>query len=134
MLWEQKRDLFMCGQSTLAIERLEGALEQARDYGLLGDNILNSGFNFDIEVYPGAGAFVCGESTALMYSLEGRRGMPRIKPPALPNRDCGAYPLTLITLRPLPMSLPSFSMGESGFRILEPRGVQAPRFLHSPAL
>ncbi len=65
----------------LAIRRLTIAIEQAKDYGLLGDNILDTGFNFDIEIYRGAGAFVCGEETALMTSIEGKRGMPRPRPP-----------------------------------------------------
>ncbi|MDO8687719.1 MAG: NADH-quinone oxidoreductase subunit F, partial [Dehalococcoidales bacterium] len=65
----------------LAIERLKLALEQMREYGLLGDNILDSGFSFDIEIKEGAGAFVCGEETALMASIEGKRGMPRSRPP-----------------------------------------------------
>jgi len=73
--------IYVRAEYPLAIHRLNIAIEQARDYGLLGKNILGSGFDFDIAIYPGAGAFVCGESTALMYSLEGRRGMPRIKPP-----------------------------------------------------
>jgi len=63
----------------LARERLVIALDQARDYGLLGKNILGSGFNFDIQIARGAGAFVCGESTALMASIEGRVGEPRAK-------------------------------------------------------
>ncbi len=65
----------------LAVKRLNLAIEQAREYGLLGKDILGSGFDFDIEVYQGAGAFVCGEETALMGSIEGRRGMPRPRPP-----------------------------------------------------
>ncbi len=65
----------------LAIQRLNIALEQMREHGLLGDNILNSGFSFDIEIKEGAGAFVCGEETALMMSIEGKRGMPRSRPP-----------------------------------------------------
>ena len=65
----------------LAVRRLSIAIEQAKEYGLLGENILDSGFNFDIEVYQGAGAFVCGEETALMTSIEGKRGMPRPRPP-----------------------------------------------------
>lgn len=65
----------------LAIKRLELAIAQAKELGLLGDDILGSGFNFDIEIYQGAGAFVCGEETALMRSIEGRRGMPRPRPP-----------------------------------------------------
>ena len=65
----------------LAIHRLEIAIAQARDYGFLGEDILGSGFSFDIEIYQGAGAFVCGEETALMRSIEGKRGMPRPRPP-----------------------------------------------------
>jgi NADH-quinone oxidoreductase subunit F/NAD(P)H dehydrogenase (quinone)/NADP-reducing hydrogenase subunit HndC len=65
----------------LAIKRLEIAIRQAREYGLLGKDILGSGFDFDIDIYQGAGAFVCGEETALMRSIEGRRGMPRPRPP-----------------------------------------------------
>ena len=65
----------------LAIKRLLLAIEQAKDYGLLGNDILGSGYSLDIEVYQGAGAFVCGEETALMGSIEGKRGMPRPRPP-----------------------------------------------------
>lgn len=65
----------------LAIRRLEIAIAQAREKGWLGDNIQGSGFSFDIRVKQGAGAFVCGEETALLASLEGERGMPRLKPP-----------------------------------------------------
>lgn len=65
----------------LAIERLEGAIVQAHEGNYLGENILGSGFSFDIKIKKGAGAFVCGEETALIASLEGERGMPRLKPP-----------------------------------------------------
>ena len=65
----------------LAIERLNNAIEQAKKYGLLGKNILGSGFDFDVEVRIGAGAFVCGEETALLHSIEGKRGEPRPRPP-----------------------------------------------------
>ncbi len=73
--------VYIRGEYTLSIERLEKAIAQAREYGLLGDNILQSGFSFDLKVMKGAGAYVCGEETALIESLEGRRGHPRIKPP-----------------------------------------------------
>jgi NADH-quinone oxidoreductase subunit F len=65
----------------LAIHRLNIAIAQAKDAGLLGKNILGTGFDFDLEIYQGAGAFVCGEETALMTSIEGKRGMPRPRPP-----------------------------------------------------
>jgi len=65
----------------LALTRLSIAIEQAEEYGLLGKDILGTGFDFDLEIYQGAGAFVCGEETALMTSIEGKRGMPRPRPP-----------------------------------------------------
>ncbi|MBF0468227.1 MAG: SLBB domain-containing protein, partial [Desulfamplus sp.] len=65
----------------LAVKRLNIAIAQAKEYGLLGEDILGSGFDFDVEVYQGAGAFVCGEETALMRSIEGKRGMPIPRPP-----------------------------------------------------
>jgi len=65
----------------IAIERLQKAIDQAREYGLLGEDILGSGFGFDMEIRMGSGAFVCGEETALMTSIEGNRGEPRPRPP-----------------------------------------------------
>jgi NADP-reducing hydrogenase subunit HndC len=65
----------------LAVYRLQLAIDQAQEYGLLGEDILDSGFSFDLHIYQGAGAFVCGEETALMRSIEGKRGMPRPRPP-----------------------------------------------------
>lgn len=65
----------------IAVERLQIAIQQAREFGFLGSNVFDSGFNFDLEVRKGAGAFVCGEETALMASIEGKRGEPRPRPP-----------------------------------------------------
>ena len=79
----------------LAIKRLGIAIDQARSYGLLGDDILGSGFAFDIEIYQGAGAFVCGEETALMRSIEGRRGMPRPRPPFPAHKGLWEKPTVL---------------------------------------
>jgi len=73
--------IYVRAEYPLAIERLSIAIEQAKKYGLLGENILGTNFNFDIELRMGAGAFVCGEETALMRSIEGKRGQPRPKPP-----------------------------------------------------
>jgi len=73
--------VYVRAEYPLAVERLEHAIDQARVAGLLGENILGSAFSFDIEIRIGAGAFVCGEETALMHSIEGKRGEPRQKPP-----------------------------------------------------
>jgi len=73
--------IYVRAEYPLAIKRLEIALKQAREQGLLGENLFGSGFSFDLHIKKGAGAFVCGEETALMASIEGRRGMPRPKPP-----------------------------------------------------
>jgi NADH-quinone oxidoreductase subunit F len=73
--------VYIRAEYPLAVERLKKALWQAEERNLLGRNILNSGFNFDIKIKLGAGAFVCGEETALIASIEGKRGMPRSKPP-----------------------------------------------------
>ncbi|HRR34940.1 MAG TPA: NADH-quinone oxidoreductase subunit NuoF [Kiritimatiellia bacterium] len=73
--------IYIRAEYPLAIQRLENAIAQAREYGLLGEDILGSGFSFDIEIRLGAGAFVCGEETALLASIEGMRGMPRPRPP-----------------------------------------------------
>lgn len=73
--------IYVRAEYPLAIHRLEIAMAQAREKGFLGKNIFGSGFNFDLRIKAGAGAFVCGEETALIASLEGERGMPRLKPP-----------------------------------------------------
>jgi NADP-reducing hydrogenase subunit HndC len=73
--------IYVRAEYPIAVERLKIAINQAREYGLLGKNIFNSGFDFDIDLRLGAGAFVCGEETALMTSIEGNRGEPRPRPP-----------------------------------------------------
>jgi NADH-quinone oxidoreductase subunit F len=77
----QKGFIYTRGEYQLSISRLEKAIAQARKYGLLGKNLFESDFNFDIELRKGAGAYVCGEETALIESMEGKRGQPRLKPP-----------------------------------------------------
>ena len=73
--------IYIRAEYPIAVHRLQIAIDQAREYGLLGNNIFGTDFNFDIEIRLGAGAFVCGEETALIASIEGRRGMPTPKPP-----------------------------------------------------
>ncbi len=85
----QEGYIYVRAEYPIAVERLNIAIEQARKYGLLGKNILGSGFNFDIHVRLGAGAFVCGEETALMASIEGHRGEPRPRPPF--SAQCGLF-------------------------------------------
>jgi NADH-quinone oxidoreductase subunit F len=76
--------LYIRGEFPLAIERLQAALNEAYTYGAVGRHIFGSSFSVDIVVHPGAGAYICGEETALLESLEGKRGYPRIKPPFFP--------------------------------------------------
>ena len=73
--------IYVRAEYPLAVKRLQLAIDQCYEAGLLGKNIFDSGFDFDLEIYQGAGAFVCGEETALMRSIEGKRGMPRPRPP-----------------------------------------------------
>lgn len=73
--------VYIRAEYPLAIDRLKTAIAQAREYGLLGNNVLDTGFSFDLELRYGAGAFVCGEETALIHSMEGLRGEPTVKPP-----------------------------------------------------
>ncbi len=73
--------IYVRAEYPLAVERIKKAITQARSLGLLGENILNSGFSFDLEVVEGAGAFVCGEETALISSIEGKSGRPQLRPP-----------------------------------------------------
>lgn len=73
--------IYIRAEYPIAVQRLQIAIKQAQDYGILGDNIFESGFNFNLEIRLGAGAFVCGEETALMTSIEGNRGEPRPRPP-----------------------------------------------------
>ncbi len=81
--------IYVRAEYPIAVQRLKIAINQAREYGLLGENILGTGFKFDIDIRLGAGAFVCGEETALLESIEGKRGQPRVKPPY--PATCGLF-------------------------------------------
>lgn len=84
--------VYVRAEYPIAVKRLQIAIDQARDYGLLGEDIFGTGFNFDMEIRLGAGAFVCGEETALMESIEGKRGEPRPKPPFPANKGLFGKP------------------------------------------
>lgn len=87
--------IYIRAEYPIAVKRLLIAMEQAKSYGLLGDNLFDSGFNFDLEIRLGAGAFVCGEETALMNSIEGMRGEPRPRPPFPANKGLWQKPTIL---------------------------------------
>ncbi|AOR23842.1 NADH-quinone oxidoreductase subunit NuoF [Clostridium taeniosporum] len=87
--------IYVRAEYPLAVKRLQMAIEQAIKTGFLGDNILNSGFDFDLHISQGAGAFVCGEGSALTASIEGNRGMPRVKPPRTVEKGLFEKPTVL---------------------------------------
>ena len=87
--------IYVRAEYPIAVKRLETAIRQAKEYGLLGENIFESGFDFDLELRLGAGAFVCGEETALMRSIEGHRGEPKTRPPFPANKGLFDRPTLL---------------------------------------
>lgn len=87
--------IYVRAEYPLAVKRLKNAINLAREYGILGKNILNTSFDFDIYVNQGAGAFVCGEGSALTASIEGERGMPRVKPPRTVEQGLWGKPTVL---------------------------------------
>ena len=87
--------IYVRAEYPIAVQRFQTAINQAKEYGILGKNIWNTGFDFDLEIRLGAGAFVCGEETALLESIEGKRGQPRVKPPFPANKGLWGKP-TLI--------------------------------------
>ncbi|MBW9157877.1 NADH-quinone oxidoreductase subunit NuoF [Clostridium sp. FP2] len=91
----QEGYIYVRAEYPLAVNRLKNAISQARNYGILGDNILGTSFSFDIKINRGAGAFVCGEGSALTASIEGKRGMPRVKPPRTVEQGLFGKPTVL---------------------------------------
>lgn len=87
--------IYIRAEYPLAVKTLRNAIAQAREYGVLGQNILGSGLNFDLIIKEGAGAFVCGEETALMHSIEGLRGMPSLRPPYPAEHGLWGYPTNI---------------------------------------
>jgi NADH-quinone oxidoreductase subunit F len=91
----QKGYIYVRAEYPLAVSRLSNAIKQAREYGMLGNNILGTDFSFDFQINKGAGAFVCGEGSALTASIEGKRGMPRVKPPRTVDQGLFGKPTVL---------------------------------------
>ena len=94
--------VYIRAEYPIAVERLKAAIQEAQEAGLLGKNIFGSGFDFDIEIRIGAGAFVCGEETALISSVEGKRGEPRQKPPSRSRAVCSNILPSSTTWKPWP--------------------------------
>ncbi len=110
--------IYVRAEYPLAVSRLRIAIKQAKEYGLLGENILGSGYSLDIEPYLGAGAFVCGESTALMFSIEGKRGMPRLTPPRSTEAGLWGMPTVLNNVETLANVPQIILKGPEWYRVL----------------
>lgn len=112
--------IYVRAEYPLAVSRLETAIEQAKAYGLLGENILNSGFNFDLKISQGAGAFVCGEGSALTASIEGNRGMPRVKPPRTVEKGLFEKPTVLNNVETFCNVPPIINHGAKWYKTMGP--------------
>ncbi len=108
--------IYVRGEYPESIRHLEIAISQALDYGLLGDNLLNSGFSFRIDIRKGAGAYICGEETALLESMEGGRGEPRIKPPYPPQKGLWGKPTVINNVETFANIPPIFLNGPEWFK------------------
>jgi NADH:ubiquinone oxidoreductase subunit F (NADH-binding)/(2Fe-2S) ferredoxin/Pyruvate/2-oxoacid:ferredoxin oxidoreductase delta subunit len=110
--------IYVRAEYPLAVKRLRLAIEQATEAGLLGKNILDTGFDFELDIYLGAGAFVCGEETALMRSIEGKRGMPRPRPPVPAHKGLWDKPSVLNNVETLAQIAPIIMNGAEWYRSL----------------
>lgn len=110
--------IYVRAEYPLAVKRLRLAIDQATEAGLLGKNILDTGFDFELDIYLGAGAFVCGEETALMRSLEGKRGMPRPRPPFPAHKGLWDKPSVLNNVETLAQIAPIILHGSAWYRSL----------------
>ncbi len=107
--------VYIRAEYPLAIERLKIAINQAREYGLLGEGILGTNFNFDVEIRYGAGAFVCGEETALIHSMEGKRGEPGVKPPFPAEKGYNGKPTNVNNVETFANIPPIINKGSAWF-------------------
>ena len=108
--------IYIRGEYQLALQRLEAAIKQAEEYGFLGKNIFGSGLNFHLHVHAGAGAYVCGEETALIESLEGKRGEPRSRPPYPTNEGLWGKPSLINNVETLANIPPILLNGAAWYR------------------
>ncbi|MGE5652952.1 MAG: NADH-quinone oxidoreductase subunit NuoF [Bacillota bacterium] len=108
--------VYIRGEYQLSIDRLQKAIDQAKEFGMLGDHIFGSDFSFDVEIRTGAGAYVCGEETALIESIEGNRGEPRYKPPYPANQGLWGKPTVVNNVETLANVAPIISRGSAWFR------------------
>ncbi|MBW6410581.1 NADH-quinone oxidoreductase subunit NuoF [Clostridium weizhouense] len=114
--------IYVRAEYPLAVKRLQIAIEQAMEKGLLGENILNSGFNFNLHISQGAGAFVCGEGSALTASIEGNRGMPRVKPPRTVEQGLFGKPTVLNNVETFCNVPPIINKGSNWYKTMGPKG------------
>jgi len=108
--------IYIRGEYQLALQRLDAAIKQAEAYGFLGENIFGSGFNFHMHVHAGAGAYICGEETALIESLEGKRGEPRSRPPYPTTEGLWGKPTLINNVETLANIPPIIRNGAEWFR------------------
>lgn len=114
--------LYIRAEYPLAIKRVQIAIDKSRELGLLGENIMGSGFNFDLEIRLGAGAFVCGEETALIHSIEGKRGQPRIRPPYPSEKGLWGHPTCINNVETWANVAPIFLYGSHWFQEIGTEG------------
>ena len=112
----EKAIVYVRAEYPLAVKMMTRAIQQAKDLGLLGDHILGSSFNLDIVVFEGSGAFVCGEETALIRSIEGFRGMPKYRPPYPVERGLWGKPTVINNVKTLAAVVPVLSNGAAWYR------------------
>jgi len=112
----QQGYVYIRAEYPIAIDRLKIALDQAREYGLLGKNLFGTNYNFDLEIRIGAGAFVCGEETALLASIEGKRGEPKQKPPFPFQKGLFEYPTIINNVETLANIPKIFAKAENGMQ------------------
>ena len=112
--------IYVRAEYPLAVARLQTAIEQAKKYGLLGENILNSNFDFEIKISQGAGAFVCGEGSALTASIAGNRGMPPVKPPRTVEHGLFNKPTVLNNVETFCNVAPIINKGSAWYKTIGP--------------